>query len=96
MLDYLIEMIVTQDEVCSSFLTMSTCTSDVFQQAFHLIDKGPFRRMLRFARPSLAEKDIPRRNTLKKEVLARALMVVERMASKLKVSARLCVYELSF
>lgn len=41
-------------------------------QAFQLVDKGAFRRLLMFTRPSLSEKDIPHRSKIQKEILRRA------------------------
>jgi hypothetical protein len=36
-----------------------------------LIERGAFRRLLMFCRPSLLEKDIPHRHTLRAEILRR-------------------------
>ena len=41
-------------------------------QAFQLVDKGAFRRLLMFSRPSLSEKDIPHRTKIHQEILLRA------------------------
>jgi hypothetical protein len=53
-------------------------------QAFRLIERGTFRRLLKFCRPSLSEKDIPSRNTLRAEVLKRVHIAQERMREKMK------------
>ena len=58
-----------------------------FYQALCLIDKGPFRRLLMYLRPSLSERDIPHRTTLRKEILKRAELVEARLKSTLKVSS---------
>jgi hypothetical protein len=41
-------------------------------QAFHLVDRGSFRRLLKFCWPSLSERDILHRQTIRKEILRRA------------------------
>jgi hypothetical protein len=43
-----------------------------YLQAFRLIERGGFRRLLKFCRPSISEKDIPHRHTLRAEILQRA------------------------
>jgi hypothetical protein len=40
-------------------------------QAFRLVDRGSFRRLLKFCRPSLSEKDFPHRQTLRAEISQR-------------------------
>jgi hypothetical protein len=44
----------------------------IYFQAFQLVDKGAFRRLLMYTRPSLSEKDIPHRTKVQKEILLRA------------------------
>lgn len=41
-------------------------------QAFLLVESDSFRRLLKFCRPSLSDKDIPHRHTIRAEVLRRA------------------------
>ena len=41
-------------------------------KAFQLVDKGPFRRVLTYLRPSLSDKDIPHRQTLRNEIINKA------------------------
>lgn len=41
-------------------------------QAFQLVDKGAFRRLLIYTRPSLSERDIPHRTKVQQEILLRA------------------------
>lgn len=48
-------------------------------QAFRLIERGGFRRLLKFCRPSLSEKDIPHRHTLRAEILRRARNAEEQV-----------------
>ncbi|KAF5370479.1 hypothetical protein D9615_009743 [Tricholomella constricta] len=66
MLDYVIELIVREDE------------------ALQLIDRGSFRRLLKFMRPSLQEKDIPHRTKLRQEIIRRAHDVEQRVRDRLK------------
>jgi hypothetical protein len=54
-------------------------------QAFQLVDRGPFRRLIKYCRPSLTDADIPHRMTLRKEILSRAEIVKERVKDELKV-----------
>lgn len=54
-------------------------------KAFRLVDKGPFRRLLTYLRPSLADKDIPHRTKIKLEILERAELVETRVKASLKV-----------
>jgi hypothetical protein len=58
-------------------------------EAFRLIEQGSFRRLIKYCRPSLAEKDIPHRNTLRAEILHRAHLVENTVREKLKVSFQL-------
>ena len=48
-------------------------------QAFRLIERGGFRRLLKFCRPSLAEKDIPHCQTLRADILQRAHIAEEQV-----------------
>ena len=48
-------------------------------QAFRLIERGGFRCLLKFCRPSLSERDIPHRHTLRAEILRRAHIAEERV-----------------
>ena len=41
-------------------------------QAFQLVDKGTFRQLLMFTRPSLSEKDIPHQTKVHQEILLQA------------------------
>jgi hypothetical protein len=44
----------------------------LYLQAFRLVERGSFRRLLKFCRPSLSERDIPGRLSLRAEILRRA------------------------
>ena len=48
-------------------------------QAFRLIECGGFRHLLKFCQPSLAEKDIPHRQTLRADILQRAHIAEEQV-----------------
>ena len=53
-------------------------------QAFYLVDCGSFRQLLRFCRPSLQERDIPHRHTLRAEILWRAAIAEDMVHENLK------------
>ena len=56
-------------------------------KAFQLVDKGVFRRLLMYARPSLSEKDIPHWTKIQEEILLRAEVAeakVRKALSKIK------------
>ena len=59
-------------------------------QAFQLVDRGPFCRLLTYCRPSLTETDIPQRTKLRTEILERAKIVEARVKEELKVSLLMC------
>lgn len=61
-------------------------------QAFQLVDRGPFCRLLTYCRPSLqvTETDIPHRTKLRTEILERAKIVEARVKEELKVSLLMC------
>lgn len=48
------------------------------------MDKGPFRRLLQYLRPSLSDNDIPHRTKTRDEILERARLAIERVQEKLK------------
>jgi hypothetical protein len=49
-----------------------------------LIDRPSFRSLLLFCRPSLSEKDIPHRQTLRKEILRRVDIAEGRVRENMK------------
>jgi hypothetical protein len=55
-------------------------------QAFQLVDKGAFRHLLVYLRPSLLDTDIPHCTKLRAVILQCAKAVEERMKDKLQVS----------
>ncbi|KAF7366232.1 HAT family dimerization domain-containing protein [Mycena venus] len=52
--------------------------------AFMLVDKGPFRRLLQYCRPSLKESDIPHHTKMREEILKQTEDAEERLRSKLE------------
>ena len=59
-------------------------------KAFQLIEKGPFRRVLTYLRPSLSDKDIPHRQTLRNEIINKANLSEARLKELLKVRPIAC------
>lgn len=82
-MDYIIELIIREDEVGHD-RRAPMYTSLISPQAFCLVDRGSFRRLLKFCRPSLSECDIPHRQTLRAEILQRAGIVEGRVRENLK------------
>jgi hypothetical protein len=62
----------------------SALLTDIIK-AFQLIDKGPFRRMLIYMRPSLSDKDIPHRQTLRNRIIDKANLSEVRVKKVLEV-----------
>jgi hypothetical protein len=54
-------------------------------KAFQLIDKGPFRRILTYLRPSLSDNDIPHRQTLQNRIIDKANLSKARLKKVLEV-----------
>ena len=59
-------------------------------KAFQLVDKGPFRRILTYLRPSLSDKDIPHRQTRRNAIVNKAKLSQVRVKEVLKVIALTC------
>ncbi|KAJ6616243.1 hypothetical protein B0H10DRAFT_1949272 [Mycena sp. CBHHK59/15] len=55
-----------------------------FFQVFMLVDKGPFRSLLQYCRPSLKESDIPHCTKMRKEILKCTVDAEERLCLKLQ------------
>ena len=49
-----------------------------------MIEQGSFRRLLKYCRPSLSEKDIPHRHTLRAKILRRAHVAEGRVHKNMK------------
>lgn len=49
-----------------------------------MVNQGPFRRLLKFCRPSLTGKDIPHQKTVQAEILRCADIAEEKVCEKLK------------
>jgi hypothetical protein len=58
-------------------------------QAFLLVERDSFRQLLHFCRPELADKDIPKRKTVRSEVIQRTHLAKEKICEKLLVRVRL-------
>ena len=65
------------------------CFADVFVlislQAFQLVDKPSFRRLLQYLRPSLSERDIPHRTKIHDEILDRSKLGLSRVLETIEV-----------
>ena len=85
LLDYIVELIVSEDEVYLSPDIMYPFTDFKLSQAFQLIDKKPFRRLLTYLRPVLEEKNIPYHTKLCAEILTHAKGIEKKIADILKV-----------
>jgi predicted aconitase len=83
LLNYIVELVVNEDDVCI-YLSLRNCGL-IFLKAFQLVDKGIFRRLLTYLRPSLMDKDIPHRTKIRTEIIERAKAVEERVKAKLQV-----------
>jgi len=53
--------------------------------AFYLLDKPAFRRLIHYLRPTLTIKDIPHRTRIREEVLARAVQAKSKLKEILQV-----------
>lgn len=86
LIDHIIELIVCEDEVSRyQYLYVVSFALNFFHiQAFRLVERGSFRRLLKFCRPSLSEKDIPSRNTFRAEVLRHVQLAKGRMRDSMK------------
>jgi hypothetical protein len=67
------------------FSVISTSAHKTMNQAIQLIDRGSFHRLICYCRPGLAERDIPKRQTLRAEVLRRAQVAEGKVHEKLSV-----------
>ena len=63
-------------------------------QAFLLVERGSFRQLLCYCRPALADKDIPRRKTVRSEIIRRAHLA-EAKICETQLAVRLCLTHLS-
>ena len=59
-------------------------------KAFQLIEKGLFCHVLTYLRPSLSDKDIPHRQTLRNEIINKANLSEARLKELLKVRPIAC------
>lgn len=54
-------------------------------QAFQVVEKPPFHRLLKYLRPTLSNSDIPHHTKTRDEIMARAKIVMEQVKEKLAV-----------
>ena len=59
-------------------------SSLIFCKAFHLIDRGSFRHLIKYCRPSISDSEIPHCTTLRTDILCRAHIAEEKVRAKLK------------
>ena len=83
----MVELMVCEDKVSLQYRVdrVDRPINPMHGQAFQLVDKGPFRRLITYLRPSLVDKDIPHRKKLRKEILQRAAVAEEALKQRLKV-----------
>jgi hypothetical protein len=86
LVDYIVELVVCEDKVRIRANVHDSEVILIFIKAFQLVDKDPFRRLLMFLRPSLSDKDIPHRQTLRKVIINKASVSEARVKQVLKVS----------
>lgn len=83
LMDYILALIVTEDDV--SLLCSSLVPELIIGQAIQLVDKEPFRDLMRYLRPTLRESDMPHCTKTHGEIMERAKLVVERVKDNLQV-----------
>jgi hypothetical protein len=87
LLDYIVEMIVMEDDVRPSHIATASI-SNILSKALQLVDQGPFRCpfrcLLKYARPSLKEADIPHHTKIRKEILESAKKAKEHVQAHLQ------------
>lgn len=54
-------------------------------QAFTIVDKGAFRRILKYQRPQMLDNDMPHRTKLREEILYKAKVAEQRIREEFKV-----------
>ena len=59
-----------------------------FFLAFTLVDKGPFRRLLKYQCPQTSEADIPHRTKLREEIMKKVTVAEEHIRKELEVSLK--------
>ena len=58
-------------------------------EAFLLVERGSFCQLLRYCRPALSDKDIPKRKTVRSEIIRRAYLAEEMIQQKFAVRVHL-------
>jgi hypothetical protein len=88
LLEHIIELIVIEDEVsltCLFLVLIFTNIILISTKPFSIVERGPFRRILQFQRPTMKDSDIPHRTKIREEILEKAKVVEARLAQHLKV-----------
>jgi hypothetical protein len=73
--------VFTSDGLLDYIVEMIVCEDEAFQ----LIEKGAFCRLLQYCRPSLGTKDIPYRQKIRQEIVDRARVAEIKIKEKLQV-----------
>lgn len=73
--------VFTSDGLLDYIVELIVCEDEAFQ----LIEKGSFRRLLQYCRPSLGSKDIPYRQKIQQEIIDRARLAEIKIKEKLQV-----------
>jgi hypothetical protein len=60
-------------------------------QAFQIVDKEPFRRLLKYLCPNTPDKDIPHRTKIKESIMEQANTVVDIIKERLAVCYSFCI-----
>lgn len=87
MLDYIVELVVSEDEVITMLLFCISLCCAVSLIGFHLIDRMPFHHLLMYLCPALAEKDIYHRTKLRAQILSQAKALEMKISCVFKVNS---------
>jgi hypothetical protein len=68
LLEYIVKLIVSEDEASAIWIILYSCLIVGHFQAFQIVDKEPFRRLLKYLRPNMPDKDIPHRTKIKDSI----------------------------
>ena len=70
---------------CVTYMCFANLFVLISLQAFQLVDKPSFRRLLQYLRPSLSERDIPHRTKIHDEILDRSKLGLSRVLETIEV-----------
>jgi hypothetical protein len=77
--DFIVEMIVTQDEVCFLFSVHVNFNTHYKHEALSLVEKPSFGRLMKYLRPSLTDSEIPGATTIRTHMLGLAEEVQKKL-----------------